>query len=110
MKLPNGDRAEIGTKLEDYSLNPTHRDGQHKARVFASLLGITLANRDILAAALRAAAATSSDAEARGDRGFGETFILRFPFLTPRGTATIMSAWIVRRGDDFPRLTTCYIL
>jgi len=44
MKIPNGDRAELGTKVEDYSLNSLHRQGQHKARVFESVLGITLAN------------------------------------------------------------------
>jgi hypothetical protein len=52
MKLPNGDRADLGTKLTDYSLNPLHRHGQHKARVFESVLGITLANSEVLADAL----------------------------------------------------------
>lgn len=33
VKLPNGDRADLGTKLLDYSLNPWHRHGEHKARV-----------------------------------------------------------------------------
>ena len=48
MKLPNGDRADLGTKIEDYVLNPRHWEGRHKARVFESVLGITLANRTIL--------------------------------------------------------------
>lgn len=29
MKPPNGERADLGTKLEDYTLNPFHRDGPH---------------------------------------------------------------------------------
>jgi hypothetical protein len=45
MKLPNGENADLGTKLEDYSLNPFHRHGQHKARVFESALGITPATK-----------------------------------------------------------------
>lgn len=59
MKLPGGERAVLGTKLEDYSLNPLHRDGRHKARVFAAALGITLVNRELLRNALLDAAATS---------------------------------------------------
>lgn len=27
MKLPNGERADLGTKLEDYVLNPSHLGG-----------------------------------------------------------------------------------
>lgn len=48
MGLPNGHRAELGTKLEDYVLNPAHGEGRHKARVFESALGITLTNADLL--------------------------------------------------------------
>jgi hypothetical protein len=48
MRLPNGNRADLGTKLEDYVLNPRHREGRHKARVFESALGLTLANVDVL--------------------------------------------------------------
>ena len=58
MKLPNGERAKLGAKLEEYSLNPRHRLGQHKARIFETALGINLANREILAAALLAARRT----------------------------------------------------
>ncbi|MBI2928065.1 MAG: hypothetical protein HYY24_20515 [Verrucomicrobia bacterium] len=110
MKLPNGERAELGTKLEDYSLNPFHRHGQHKARVFESVLGITLANREVLATALLDAAANSEEAVAKGDNGFGETYVSRFRLTTEKGTALVLSAWIVRHGEDFPRLTTCFIV
>jgi len=34
LKLPNGHQADLGLKLEEYSLNLLHREGQHKARVF----------------------------------------------------------------------------
>jgi hypothetical protein len=79
MKLPNGERADLGTKLEDYSLNPWHRDGRHKARVFASVLGITLENQQSLRDALLHAAATSDAAEFRGDNGFGEVLCFASP-------------------------------
>jgi len=110
MKLPNGERANLGNKLEDYSLNPQHPQGKHKARMFESTLGITLANAQILRLALLEAALRSDSAEARGDNGFGRVFVMRFPLTTGKGTATVMSAWIIRHGEDFPRLTTCYIV
>lgn len=110
MKLPNGSSADLGTKLEDYVLNPQHRKGSHKARVFASALGIGRDNQEILANALRETAANANNAISTGDQGFGETFEIRFPLTTTRGTATILSAWIIRHGEDFPRLTTCFII
>jgi hypothetical protein len=72
MKLPNGQHCDLGAKLEDYSLNPLHREGRNKARVFESVLGITQSNAEVLRAAIRSAAATSDDAEARGDNGYGK--------------------------------------
>ena len=110
MRLPNGHRADIGTKLEDYVLNPYHRSGRHKARVFQAALGITRANADILHQALFHAAATSDRAEDRGDNGFGHEFVLRFPLSTNTGSATVLSAWLIRHGETFPRLATCYIV
>ncbi len=110
MKLPNGKHAELGTKLEDYSLNSSHRQGQHKARVFESVLGITVANKKILQHAILEAATHSNDAVALGDNGFGLTFSLRFAITTPKGSATVLTAWIVRHNEDFPRMTTCFIV
>ncbi|MBI4604030.1 MAG: hypothetical protein HY721_18900 [Planctomycetes bacterium] len=110
MKLPNGDRADLGTKLEDYTLDPLHRSGRHKARVFESALGITLRNSQVLREALLRAAANSDAAIAKGDNGHGQVYVLRFPLATDKGTAAVLSCWIIRRGEDFPRLITCYIL
>ena len=110
MKLPNGHRCDLGSKLEEYSLNPLHREGRHKARVFESALGITLANVEELRAVIRSAAASSNEAEARGNNGFGEVFNLRFVMTTGRGSATVLTGWIILRNDAFPKLTTCYIV
>src|SRR2546427_5168321 len=90
MKLPNGQHCDLGTKLEEYSLNPLHREGRHKARVFESVLGITQANPEALRAAICLAAASSDKTEARGDNGHGEVFNLRFAMTTSRGTATVL--------------------
>ena len=110
MKLPNGRKCYLGTKLEDYSLNLSHREGRHKARVFESVLGITQAHPELLIAAIRSAAASSDEVEARGDNGFGEAFNLRFAMTTSHGSATVLTGWIVLYNEDFPRLTTCYIV
>ena len=110
MRLPNPERAHLGDKLQGYVLNPLHREGKHKARVFESVLGITLDNQEILRRAILHAAGTSEDVEARGDQGHGALFVLRFPLVTAKGRASVLTAWIVRNGEDFPRLTTCYIL
>jgi hypothetical protein len=84
MKLPNGERAELGTKLDDYVLNPLHPHGKHKARLFETALGITLLNAEVLRQGLLEAAAKSNAAEARGDNRFGLAFILRFPMAITR--------------------------
>src|SRR5437773_4953423 len=110
MHLPNGDQADLGAKLEDYCLNLSHRQGLHKARVFESVLGITLANAEGLRAALLDAAANSGAATLKGNNGHGDIYEIRFSFTTPKATATVLSAWIIRSGENFPRLVTCFIL
>ena len=110
MKTPNGARADLGTKIEDYVLNPRHREGRHKSRVFDSMLGITTANKAILISGLRTAIENSDDAEFQGNNGHGDVYVLRFSLATERAAAAVLSAWIIRDGEDFPRLITCYIL
>jgi hypothetical protein len=110
MKIPNGEQADLGNKLEDYSLNPFHRQGKHKARVFEAVLGVAILNKHVLAGALLNAAKNSNEAVALGDNGFGETYALRFELVTEKGSAAVMSGWIIRRNERFPRLTTCYIM
>src|SRR5258707_5015317 len=99
MKLPNGERAELGDKLQDYVLNQHHRRGRHKARVFESTLGITRENQHILADALREAAANSADAIFTGNAGFGATFELRLPLTARQRTATAFMSWTIRDGE-----------
>jgi hypothetical protein len=101
MQLPNGDRADLGNKLEDYTLNTAHRDGRHKARLFTSVLGLSQENSEVLKSALLQAAAGSDQFEAKGDNGFGQIYVLRSSLTTAAGTATVTSAWIIRRGETF---------
>lgn len=110
MKLPNGDHVFIDPrKVTDYCLSPDHEDGQYKAHVFKSILGLTLSDADTLLAALRQAAA-DGDAEMGIHDKYGQRYVIDFPFTGPAGVATIRSAWIIGQNETVPRLVTCYIL
>lgn len=110
MKLPNGERAVVDiAKLRDYCLSPDHPRGRHKARVFAASLGLTAQHagdlRNALVEAARAEEATATDQDE-----YGQRYTVDFTMNGPAGTARIRSSWIVRAGEDFPRLTSCYVL
>jgi len=108
--LPNAEHAFINLrKLAEYCLDPTHPVGLHKAVVFEAALGFTMddvgALRDLLLdAVLRYEAAVGRLDE------FGQRYAVDFPVSTAVGSAVIRSAWIIRTGEDFPRLTTCFVL
>ena len=109
MRIPNGDLADLGTKVEEYILNPAHPDGKHKARVFESVLGISLANAHLLRDALLNAVKVSDSAVAKGDNGFGDVFAVETFLSTEIGSGNLVSVWIIRRNEDFPRLVTAYL-
>lgn len=109
-RLPNAERAFVDiAKLRDYSLNPAHEKGKHKARVFRSALGFTEADAERLRQ-LVIDAVLSSEAVPGAPTPYGERFIVDFQVMGLNGSVTIQSAWIVRNGEDFPRLTSCYIV
>ena len=110
MKLPNADRAAVETaKLRDYCLNPDHPRGRHKARVFAAALGLSADHWDELRDALLKAARTEQ-ATATDQDEYGQRYVVDFTMNGPAGRARIRSCWIVRSGEDIPRLTSCYVL
>jgi hypothetical protein len=110
MKLPGGDRAVVDiAKLRDYCLSPDHPRGKHKARVFAAALGLTADRADELQAALLAAAGTEEATVGDADE-HGQRYAVEFIMHGPAGTARVRSSWIVRAGEDFPRLTSCYVI
>lgn len=97
-------------KLTDYCLDETHPRGRHKARVFAARLGLGRANAAVLRAELLRAAASSPDGVEGVADGFGRRFTLDLVVAGPKGSGVVRSGWIVRTGEDFPRLTSCYLL
>jgi hypothetical protein len=110
MKLPEAGEAVVDMdKLLGYCLNPEHPRGRHKARVFASALGIAPADAEFLRARLLEAAG-KCDATAGEADEYGQRYILDFECIKGDRSATVRSGWIVRRGEIFPRLTSCYVL
>jgi hypothetical protein len=110
MKLPNGEQAIVDRrKIVDYCLSRDHDDGQHKAHLFLSILGLTSADSDFLIDALRKAAASSDIQLGKADN-YGQRYVIDFELSGPSTKSLVRSAWIIRTGEAVPRLVTCYIL
>ncbi len=112
MRLPNPEKATIDlTKLRDYCLNALHPRGRHKARVFATKLGMAAPHAEALRDQLLLAARTNELASLGEKDGFGQRYVLDFELTGPTTSkGMVRSIWIVRTNEDFPRLTTCYLL
>jgi len=110
VKLPNGKRAVVEiAKVRDYCLNVAHPEGRHKARVFRAVLGIGPAESHMLQDRLLAAASDQEAAASDVDQ-FGQRYVIDFPLEHAGRRALVRAAWIVLTNEDFPRLTSCYIL
>lgn len=110
MKLPNGDRAYVDiAKLRDYSLDPAHKEGRHKARVFAAALGLTRNDVDWLRDQLLVAA-RRSDCQPGRRTDHGQRYLLDFTLARQGKSARLRSVWNARPNENFPRLITCYVL
>lgn len=110
MKLPNAERAVVDiVKLRDYSLNPLHESGKHKARVFKAALGITADDAGWLRERILEAA-WNGEAVSRPPSVFGEIFAVDILIERGEHKALVRTAWIVDYGKDFPRLTSCYVI
>ncbi len=85
MKLPGGERAIVDiAKLRDYCLNDQHPRGRHKARVFASALGLTVADADVLRQALLGTAREGQALESDRD-DYGQRYVVDLEMSGPRG-------------------------
>ncbi len=96
-------------KLRGYCLSLEHPRGRHKARIFASALGLTAENSEELRQALLSAAVSEEATPVEEDE-YGQRYMLDFEMNTETGSATVRSGWIVRSGEDFPRFTSCWVL
>ena len=109
MKLPNAESAVIDiAKLRDYSLNPAHSGGTHKARVFAATLGLTMADAAKLREMILAAVLTHEATQGMTDE-HGTRFRVDFQAQGLRSAMTIRTAWHIDAGETIPRLVSCYV-
>jgi hypothetical protein len=97
------------SKLRDYCLNRSHPRGQPKARVFAAELNLAHADakflREELLRAARKATVTEGDADEHGER-----YVVDFELTRNDRRASVRGGWIIRGGERFPRLTSCFVL
>lgn len=107
MKIPGAERAFIDPqKLTDYLLSPIHPVGRFKAAWFARL-GFTLGNWPLLQARLSALA--RSDAATDGPVSeHGHKYEVRGMLEGPSRSAPVVTVWMVRVGEDHPRLVTAF--
>ncbi len=110
MLLPNFEKAYIDKrKLANYALDPNSPRGRHKARVFKSALGIEKADEMLLQSAIlreiRMREATKGEQDL-----YGQRYAVDCRIGTDVGDAIVRTSWIIRRDEDFPRLTSCYVL
>jgi hypothetical protein len=96
-------------KLVDYCLSMEHPRGRHKARIFESKLGFRVDNAFELREALLAGV-LQQDATIGERDAYGQRYIVDLDVRGPKGTASVRTAWIVRTGEDTPRLTSCYVV
>ncbi len=110
MKIPNADRAVVDSvKLRDYCLNKRHPRGKHKAWLFESLLGLTNVDAKELQDTLLEIVQTHNAVEGRHDQ-YGKRYVIDFTMIKTVRRTTVRSSWIMRSNEDFPRLTSCYVL
>ena len=110
MQMANGDQAVVDiAKLRDYCLNPDHRVGRFKARVFAAALGLTAADAPLVATWL-VDAARHEDAQTGRKDSYGQRYTVDFSAKHRGHAARVRSCWIVLTAEDFPRLVTCYVI
>lgn len=109
MKLPNADRAVVEIeKLVDYCLSPEHPRGKHKARVFRATCGLTPEHADDMRQQLLEIA-IQNDAAESPQSAYGRRYVVKCMLIGPTGNAAVVTAWIVRDGEDFPRFVSAYV-
>ncbi len=110
MKLPGGARAIIPEgKLRDSCLSQTHPRGRNKARVFRRALGVTADDPYPLDVLIKQSA-VEGDAVAFRHDAYGTYYRVELEIDGLQQRERLRTLWIIRRGDDVPRLVSAYIV
>jgi len=106
--IPNTDRAVVEpAKLHDYLLSRSHPVGRFKATFFQAL-GYSSENWRQLEADLRTQH-LPKEATVEKPTRYGHKYVIRATLVGPTGvSAALVSVWVVRAGEDFPRFVTAY--
>lgn len=116
--MPNYQNAMISReKLERYCLDLHHvsrpygkSSGKDKARVFRAALGFAQADWELLKETILEALPYHA-ATLRNEDEYGKRYNIELPITGPNGnTVTVLTAWIVRPGTDYPFLVTALCL
>tara|TARA_R110002096_G_scaffold200639_4_gene384649 strand:- start:7009 stop:7347 length:339 start_codon:yes stop_codon:yes gene_type:complete len=108
-QMPNAELAIVDvSKLRDYCLNPDHPRGKHKARVFQSSLNLKQEDAEALKAEILAGVCNAPCVAAGVDE-YGRRYVVDFSLHWLGQVATIRTSWIIKEGEDAPRLTSCYV-
>jgi hypothetical protein len=91
-----------------YCLNETHPTGKDKARAFRSVLNVGVENVELLRSAILEGL-TFFQCEERESDGYGTRYSVRMKIRIFEKEANVVTGWIIRKDEDFPRFTTCYI-
>lgn len=110
MPLLNANQAFIDDrKLMDYCLSESHPIGKHKAKVFKSALGFSVEHFQQLKEAILQAI-LKNEANFTESNQYGELYVVDIEVENPPQKALVRTSWIVRFDEDFPRLTSCYVI
>jgi hypothetical protein len=106
-QLPNHINAQIDiAKLRDYCLSIDHPRGRHKARQFASSLGISASQSEWLRESILKGLAEKAAIALETDE-FGQRWRVDMLLERQDRRTMIRTIWMVRNGEIIPRFITC---
>lgn len=110
MKLPNAENAVIDPrKLTGYVLNSHHEKGKHKALLFEQILGYKNDNYALLSEQIARLIKFADCFEIKTTE-FGTLYQADMTIEGLQGQkAGVRTGWIIREGENYPRLTTIYL-
>ena len=109
-KLPNSQDAVIEiVKLRGYCLNAVHPRGRHKSRVFREAIGLTVDDAEWLQQKLLEGV-QNQPVEKQETDSFGSRWRVDIPLTRHDQSAVVRTVWIIKTGEHYPRLITCWVL
>ena len=108
--LPNAHLAIVPIeKLRDYSLNPESVEGRHKARVFLAALGLRREDAAWLQSAILVEV-VNAPCQSGPLSPHGSKYVVDMELTHGGKTAKVRTAWLIRAGQEAPRLVTAFVL